>query len=457
MTAHRVVRKSCQRPVQKSENILKHLKKTADYLFSVKESVSCGESHAEIMKELEAISGTITKILGKKHEKVKGSAQSFKKFYVHRDGTAKVELLAPVDVFPAIRSVERKTFGFIRKKGEDFPLQYAISGKKQSLKDNPKVINNEEWARISLEYGKRNDFDSKSNGWERSQKRGDEKGTDFAAHTERLLMLWFSIEMLRTLETDGKPLERLLKRLHNVQKMRPRVTAEILLNREPCGNCREFQDMISTVTGIKFEFTIIPTLGSLSLTRDQNGNAFFPIKSTKVLEDHEDEEDYAIQVQTASTSKCQVVIPVRSDGPRIKPTIPKTTKHHHRQRHHHDEDSSIISVKTHVTIGKSKRLLQSYAYQMSSTNLEAVRQRAQILDESESDDDEDFVPRTPIKTLDSQTRKTTRFGLSTPDTTPFAPEAVLAAKKIRDEKKRRLRERDSSPSVGRKHKRSKFE
>jgi hypothetical protein len=96
---------------------------------------------------------------------------------------------------------------------------------------------------------------------------------------------------------------------------------------------------------------------------------------------------------------------------------------------------------------------------MSSTNVDAVRQRAQILDESEGDDDDDddFVPRTPIKILDSQTRKTTRFGLSTPDTTLFAPEAVLAAKKIRDEKKRRLRERDSSPSVGRMHKRSKFE
>jgi hypothetical protein len=453
MTADRVVRQSGQ--IQRPEKILGHLKKASECLFSVNESGVGGESHAEIMKELEGIRGTITKILGIKHEQVNGPAQSFKTFYVHRDGTRKLELLAPVDVFPAIRSIERKTFGFIRNKGEDFPLQYAISGKKQSLKDNPKVINNEEWARISLEYGKRNDFDSKSNGWESSQKRGDEKGTDFAAHTERLLILWFAIEILRKLETDGKPIERLLKRLHNVQKMRPRVTAEILLNREPCGNCREFQDMISTVTGLRFEFTVIPTLGSLSLKRDQKGNAFFPIKSMKVLEDHEDEEDYSIQVQTASTSKCQVVIPVRSDGPSIKPTASKASKHHHKS-HQHDEGSSIISVKTHITIGKSKRLLQSYAYQMSSTNVEAARQRAHILDQSESDDDEDFVPRTPVKILDSQTRKTTRFGLSTPDTTPFAPEAVLAAKKIRDEKKRRLRERDSSPSVGRKHKRSKI-
>jgi hypothetical protein len=457
MTANLVVRQSRQRPIQEPEQILKHLKETADYLFSVKESGTCGETHAEIMNQLEAIGGTITKIMGTKHEKVKGLTQSFKKFYVHRDGSTKVELLAPVDVFPAIRTVERKTFGFIRKKGEDFPRKYAISGKKQSLKDNPKVINNEEWARISLEYGKRNDFDSKSNGWESSHKRGDEKGTDFAAHTERLLMLWFSIEMLRTIETDGKPIERLLKRLHNVQKMRPRVTADILLNREPCGNCREFQDMISTVTGLKFEFTVIPTLGSLSLKKDQSGNTFFPVKSTKVLEDHEDEEDDHIQVRTASTSNCQVVIPVRSNGPSIKPTVPKTTRHHHKP-HQHDEESSIISVKTHITIGKSKRLLQSYAYQMSSANLESGRQRAQFLEESEGDDDDDFVPRTPIKLIDSQTRKSTRFGLATPNTSGlFAPETVFAAEKLKEKRKRHLRERESSPSSGRKHKRGRKE
>jgi hypothetical protein len=305
-----------------------------------------------------------------------------------------------------------------------------------------------------LEYGKGKDFDSNSSGWEHH--RGLEKGTDFASHIERLLMLWFAAETLREFEIDKKPVERLLKGLHNIRKIRSRVTAEILLNREPCKNCRDFQEMLELVTGLKFKVTLIPTLGNLALKRNENGRAFFPIKSTEVLEDG---EDYGMRLQTSSKSKCQVVIPVRSEGPSIEsalPAAPKTTKRPHNRSHYRDEESSVISVKTQVTISKASKLVQSYAYQMSSTNLEATRQRQRFLDESE-DDDEEFVPRTPIKFLDSQTRKTTRSGLATPNSTPFAPEALLAAKKIRDEKKRRLRERESSPSSGGKNKRSKKE
>jgi hypothetical protein len=437
------------------EKILKSLKKTVENLATTSDSAWTPET----VGELDDICGTITKYLGRHHENeppVDNEAlQSFNKFYVYREKHNQIALLAPVDVFQAIRSVQSKTFGFIRKKGQDFPLKYAISGPTRCLKDDPKVLDNEEWTRLSLGFGKGKNFDSNSSGWEHY--RGAEKGTDFASHIERLLMLWFAEKTLREFEPDDMPVEKLLNGLHNLRKIRSPVTAEILLNREPCKNCRDFQEMLELVSGLKFKVTVIPTLGNLALKRNEKGRAFFPIKPTKALEIHEDEEDYAIQVRTTSTSKCQVVIPVRSDGPSIKPAASKPSKHHHKS-HQHDEESSIISVKTHITIGKSKRLLQSYAYQMSSANLEAGRQRAQFLEESEGNDDEDFVPRTPVKLLDSQTRKSTRFGLATPNTTPlFAPEAHLAADKIKEKRKRHLRERESSPSSGRKHKRNRKE
>jgi hypothetical protein len=126
------------------EKILKSLKKTVENLSTTNESTWTPET----VSELDDVCGTITKYLGRHREnepQVGNEAlRSFNKFYVYRDKHKQISLLAPVDVFQAIRSVESKTFGFIRKKGQDFPLKYAISGPTRCLKDNPKMLDNEE-------------------------------------------------------------------------------------------------------------------------------------------------------------------------------------------------------------------------------------------------------------------------------------------------------------------------
>jgi hypothetical protein len=249
--------------------------------------------------------------------------------------------------------------------------------------------------------------------------------------------------------------------------------------------------MMQKVTGLRFYFVIIDTLGKLELGRNKHNFAMFPIGSSEImqaLEGFSDDEDSSI-AQVSSPATCQVVLPGRAKTPvpnkPNKPSksnkkhlnhkhkqidaaqeeepgsetalddcqVPKKARskqvtsgrtsvpqqkvvrnhqHHGHQDHHRSREASVIEVSTHLTI----RNLQKFAYQPNAE--EAGRKRD--WKRSYQLDDLDHAEYTPPKTPKKSKAK---YNFPTPDSDPFSREALARAEVIKKDRKKREREMES--------------
>lgn len=477
---------------KETDQMLKDLDRAAEKLASLENNEAFeewleiyGEDDEEILNKIEDRCGTAAKMLRARRSRAGNTTtpeilESFKDYFVYRSSPKNFTILAPVDVFSITKDVKKKTIGFIRAMGEDWPLMYSISGVESCIK-HPKVLDNDEWSRLSFEFGKNHGFQSQCSGWERSQKRNKEKGTDAASHVERKLMLWYSAMMLEKHTRKNETPDILLLKLHKLHRIFPRdidstqVTAEILLNRKPCKNCRVFRDMLEDITGLKFIFTFIPTLGKCALRRNHHGHAGIAMGSDETLESlSEDETDDGrasvngssrVRASRQEAAVAQVLVlskprayladqaaPIHHRG---VSTLAENAEGSDTERENYREPTAALLSRpknkrpklmqgTITTVARASKKIQkqqiwSYEY---PTPPHHGKSKETIVIDSSSDEDETYVP-------EQKPKKYSRRFVSTPayndlqgfDAIPFNIEAVREAQRLK--KRRRLEEESS--------------
>jgi hypothetical protein len=282
---------------RKTQNIMKDLDTAIAYLSNMGDAEdieswlrSHGFEDDADVNALEEKCGTIFNLLRARHEKTKSNKSpnhgfgDFEDFLFFRDGRTRIKVLAPVEIFQADHEIRNKTLAFIRQEGNYWPIKWSLSGKKTRVFGHSKMLDNEFWSQETLRFGEHIYHKFRASGWESG--RGDAMGTDFAGHAEKMLMLERAYDTLVkfTGEHHDYDYDILVKRLHQLRKMKPRITFEIGQDRWPCGCCQKFQDHLQTITGLRFKFIIVPNLGILKHEQDRRGRYVLPLYSQDTLQ-----------------------------------------------------------------------------------------------------------------------------------------------------------------------------
>jgi len=402
---------------------------------------SYDEEDNETLEKMEGIFGTImNKIRARRSgaetggPAIRETIESYSKYFVFRDGTKKFILLAPVDVFTCAKSIERKTFGFIRPKGEFWPLKFAISGL-DSTSQNPRVLDNVTWSRLSFHYGERHGYHSQASGWEQSHNRGDPQGVDFAAHAERQLIIFYMCHLLKQTKLFSGVETSYEQLLLNTWRLRDFfLQIEIVLSREPCLNCVQFRNMIETQTSLKIAFVIIDTLGKCKLVKDSYNRRFFAMESDETV--HEEILELESELRStramngspivASSNSVQVVVPARALTSSSQAKITSTPK---------------IVRKTVTTVAAKRIADYMYMGPPSITN----KANDVVIIDSSTDDESDFERDQLLLTSRSQKKSfisayipsSARYAPTSFSNDPFSQEARRHASKMKSNQRRR--------------------
>jgi hypothetical protein len=138
---------------KETDQMLKDLDQAAEKLASLENNKAFkewldiySEDDTENLNKVKDRFGTVAKMLRARRSRAKDITtpeilKSFKDYFVYRSGLKNFTILAPVDVFNNIKEIKKKTIGFIRAMGDDWPLMYSISGVELYIK-HYKVLDN---------------------------------------------------------------------------------------------------------------------------------------------------------------------------------------------------------------------------------------------------------------------------------------------------------------------------
>ncbi|KAH9216970.1 hypothetical protein DL95DRAFT_445088 [Leptodontidium sp. 2 PMI_412] len=415
--------------------------------------------------------GSISRLLRSKVEHNQGETtvalpgvvETFDMFYMLRDGTTRMKLLAPVEVIHGTGSIKSKVIGFIRHRGKYWPLMFSISGLKDLVPEHPKVLDSEIWSRLAFTWG--DDFGHlfRPNGWE--SHRGAAKGTDFASHVEPKLMLWFATREWTKLSGQQLPLEKQVKRLWELQDLQHKIVAEVVLDRVPCDCCKEFKRRLEKFTGhkLRFKFMICPNVAVMDSVFNKHGAKVNrlpePQRAMELEEDEEEKEDEDpkkddeigqrrnTRVSSQSQSSFEIVI---HSGPS---TPSKDLEHRPSRPTDSPKNQSPEVTRTHIVTQRDR--IRSYEYR--STSSAPDHYLAIDIDSDESDWQPSGKARRTSKQHSTPPNSSKFSGLPTPSQSLFPQDAQRKAADIKkNHKKRRSNMADTSPSLGKKSRRTKF-
>jgi hypothetical protein len=417
------------------------------------------ESLANLRKQCKLIAD----LLGVKNSSSKetshelsGAVANLGRFYIYRNGTKRVELLAPVDVFESGKNyASRKGFGFLRKTGSYFPAMYAISGYSESLQAADKLLDSIFWTQELMKFSEVWAFKFKSDGWDKVHHK--EEGTGHASHAENQLMLAWAYRLF-TKATGSAPS---LRKLHHLRGLEIQKDAEVALNDKPCVGCRLFQKELELITGIRFTFIELPSLGNIVAVKNDRGYKMWRTQIHLQLEEEieeglaevEDEEEYVDASRPAT--------PQVTDNPkkRFEIVLPsRRVSHIQETQYVADSDAASeeeITVQTRVKSKSTQKQIgfDQYYHTPKGRELSKKKMRAYGIDE----DEEEYAPpsrsqsRVRNEDIMTPTKKiTTRNGLLTPpEFVEFGHDALEFVRKV-NQKRMREREGEASPTPAKK-------
>ncbi|RDL39521.1 uncharacterized protein BP5553_03861 [Venustampulla echinocandica] len=310
----------------------------------------------EKITDIEEKVGSVAKLLRSRRaprataKPVDGTLQSFDQYFVLRDVGNTIMLVAPVEIFKASVAIRSKTLGFVRKASEYWPLMCSISGVKNIVSPHEKMLDSEFWTHEVFRFSTFVDMKFQPTPFEAHQ--GVPRGMHCSSHVERKLMLWYACRVLCKVLGAEAPtsIRKQVFSLGQINNIRPRPMAEIVLDRNPCRNCKVFQAFMEDFTGIKFTFIVCSKLGKVKLEKDQRGNQVFPLLAEESVSSDDSEAE-------GGRSQVQVVVPQRFMAPtRVnKPgKLPITSN---------IRIDTKISVSQIATTKKSRQLTPDYAYE----------------------------------------------------------------------------------------------
>jgi hypothetical protein len=452
----------------KPKKILDSLKATATYLSSIGslEDVEIwleehGIKEEESLHHLRKSCRLITDLLGvqrsplKEDSQLSGAISALGQFYIYRNGTKRVELLAPVDVFESGKNyASRKGFGFLRKIGSYFPVMYAISGYSESLQAADKLLDSIFWTQELMKFSKMWAFKFKSDGWDKVHNR--EEGTDHASHAENQLMLAWAYRLLAK-ATGSAPS---LRKLHHLRRLDIQKDAEIALNDKPCVGCRLFQKELELITGINFSFIELPSLGNMVAVKNDRGYKTWKTQIHLQLEEIEQGV-----VEAENDKECVDVsrpaTPQVGDNrkKRFEIVIPSRPASHAREIHHvadsEAESEEEITVRTRVKAKATQRQIDfdQYYHTPKSRELSKKKVRAYGIESDEEEYEPPSRSRSKVRNEDvmTPTKIITRNGLLTPpEFAEFGHDALEFVRKV-SQKRMREREEEASPTPAKKN------
>lgn len=202
-------------------------------------------------------------------------------FYIHRNKSRSISILYPLEIFKGIdnRAISKhKVLGFVRSEGSPCPLMYSISGYTDCLMPHDLLLNTDEWSQQVFKFGNFHGHRFHTDGWDREH--GKVHGAAAAAHVEPKLMLFYACRVLGKFHREFKSIDQQVGRLDKlkniVQRMKSSPTAEILLSRAPCQPCKNFQELVEDISGVKFTVRVCKVLAQVALKKDQSGRDIYP-------------------------------------------------------------------------------------------------------------------------------------------------------------------------------------
>ena len=209
-------------------------------------------------------------------------------------------VLAPVEIFTGTTSLRKKTFGFLRQKGHDNWMKFAIGGNKQSLKDDPLLINNPNyWAMLAMDISEFH-LQKQFPGGGFDEHHGKKNGASNASHVEVQLVLWWVCKILPG--NYATPRHRIAS-LFELRDVKPHPAADIYVSRAPCWRCQQFKELIERITKVKIKFHVLPNVGDMKPLKNKQGY----LENPRFAEDPDDE----VEDEDGILSKDMAYMPAR--------------------------------------------------------------------------------------------------------------------------------------------------
>lgn len=246
------------------------------------------------------------------------SAKELDQYYVFRSGSRSVKLLSPIESLRCNSYyTRRKVLGFLRRKGEMFPLMMALPGWTPCADPHPKLLDSEIWCEYVLQVAANLDHHFQSGSFDRVHNKRD--GTTYASHVEPKLVLWFACYLLT--KRMGEKLN--LRKLWLLRRLETRIEAEIIISEEPCHSCKKFTEVIELVTGLKFTFKVCTNLGTLKHYRNIHGQKQYPLFAS----DGEDSAEMPEMPETPEVPEIEKHTDLQSEGEdrHVYPLQPRTS------------------------------------------------------------------------------------------------------------------------------------
>jgi hypothetical protein len=395
---------------------------------------------------------------------VSGTLAHLGQFYIYRNGTKRVELLAPVDVFHAGKNyAAKKGFGFVRRTGSYFPVLYAVSGWADGLQPTSKLLDSRYWTEEVMAFTSHWEIKLRSDGFD--VYKGEPFGKSDASHAEKQLMLAYAYRLLH----KATGIAPSFKKLQHIRGMNIHKEADIVLNDKPCFGCRSFQKELEFISGIKYNLVEVPSLGNIVPVKNSRGYKTWKTRVQVQIEDRgeeesdeggvaeaEEEEERCLYAEKlphrhiggTQKNRFEIVIPSRAAA-HIKETQPVPDSE--------PESEGEITVQTRVTVSKTKRQInfEEFYHTPPSGKLKPKRQRTYGNDSDEEDWEPPSRSRSRLSNeggLMTPTKKiVTRNDFATPpESAEFGPHALDYARKVA------LKRMESTPIQAKKARRYKY-
>lgn len=172
-----------------------------------------------------------------------------------------LEWVKVLQVFKGVPAEKKKTFGFIREKGQDIPLISASSGWLPTMNSTRELLDNALWTQAVREFSDMMGHKLSKRGYD-----GQHEGQYLACHVEKKLMLFFVCHYVCD-STTGIIDER---RVESIRHRQTPLEAVITMDKCPCSDCLEFKRKVEDLTGIRFYFEQSPETAR-TRTERENG------------------------------------------------------------------------------------------------------------------------------------------------------------------------------------------
>ncbi len=439
---------------------------------------SCGELYKLLQK------GTIQPKL-KPTLKNKRSDGTCDDVYFLRDPGTRGVVLVAEEAFQMDTAITSKVFGFVRIQGHGVPLKYSFAGVSPiNSRKHKKLLENPVWQGLVSKWADANGQLFKKGPYE--EKHGVKPGTYSAAHVEPKLIIWFCCKILREILPQYKyssfdeQIKVLWRIRTSMEDREHRITAEIILNRQPCQGCCSFRDIVEEYTGLRFKLLECATVGISPLGQNKHRQKSYPLltQSLEALHDEsaseteteiESEEDYDLdsEEETAAESDMDILsYPTRQ--PMSKPsTLSKSQLQvviHSNSKQLGSPLRSIVKLKALAqsqsstsrvktsTVVSSVHQIRGFTFlphaphrkQNGQMPIPTQSLHARVEDEDDDDDEYELPYRHRTKKSspsDAQDKKSTR------GTALFEPEALMRGKHMRELKKQKKRARKGEEST----------